>query len=454
MKFREKTYLITLVLFLLFFNTGIFSLAYYTYYNNTAAETKLCKEESHVIADSFAKDMERLNRGVESAIIMRSYCTHYGENGINLAFWQDDENYTQYGNLPEGIKIPVSGYSSIQKIGDKDYYVIGVPISNSNILLIYSKDVSYLSQDFHRLSAVYIVTSVCASVLLALFLFFILRKLSKPLEKLRNAASEIAQGNFNSRADENGKDEFSLLAADFNRMAEQVGNQMTELETIAKTKQNMLDNLAHEMRTPLTSIRGYAEYLRNANIDEKEKIEAIEFIISESERLKLIGERMLDEAFIRENKINIQQVNLGGLIFDISKSLSVKAANMGVALRINADDIYLDCDKLLIEQLITNLTDNSIKACKGNGEVIISCNKTEKETVICVSDNGIGMTKEQILHITEPFYRTDKSRSRDEGGTGLGLSLCEKIANAHGAKLHFESQINKGTKAFVTFTNS
>ena len=453
MRFREKTYLITLVLFLLFLNIGIFSLAYYTYHNNMEAAADLCREESRVIADGFAKDAEYLNYNSAKKILMRSYCSHYAENNINLGFWNDDKDFTEYGNLPESTKIPVSEYYSTQRIDGKRYFVISEPIQESDILLVYAKDVSYLDEDFWHLSMVYVITSVGASILLALCLFFVLRKLSMPLEKLRSAAGEIANGNFDSRADESGRDEFSLLASDFNRMAEHISGQMKELESNAKTKQRMLDNLAHEMRTPLTSIRGYAEYLRDANIDESEKIEAIEFIISESERLKAIGERMLDEAFIRENKITPENVNMGEMIFGVVKKLSVKAANKGVALKAEAEEIYLDCDRLLIELLITNLTDNAIKACRGKGEVVIGCKKEGVNTIISVSDNGIGMTEEQIAHITEPFYRTDKSRSRDEGGTGLGLSLCERIAIAHGTKLTFESETDKGTKAFVTFTN-
>lgn len=450
LRFREKTYLITLLLFLVFFNAGIFSLAYYTYQNNMDGEEALCRDEERVIAEAFENDYEFYGYIENRQGLISTYGEFYLEKGINLRFISAD---SKYSNLPSGLVPPAVGNTSTQKWEGKRYFLISRNICENKYIMTYAKDISYVDEDFFKISVVFIVTSLCASALLAMLLFLVLRKLSKPLDKLRSATEEIANGNFHTRADDSGKDDISLIAADFNRMAEHIGMQMEELEAESETKQRMLDNLAHEMRTPLTSIRGYAEYLRDANIGEEEKIEALEFIISESERLKSIGERLLDEAFIRENKISPAETNLGEMIFGIKQKLSVKASHAGVTLRANAENITLYCDKLLTELLISNLTDNAIKACKGNGTVIISCGIAENGTCITVADNGMGMTEEQLAHITEPFYRTDRSRSREEGGTGLGLSLCKRIADAHGAKLEFSSQIGKGTKAIVTFTN-
>ncbi len=454
MRFREKTYIITLVLFLLFFNVGIFSLAYYTYENSMAAAEELCLEESRVIAQGFIKDSKYINYAATESILMRSYCSRYAENGIALCFIDPQTGAKESGDLPEGITIPADGYHFSQRIHDVRYFIASQIITEENILLVYAKDVSYLDRDFLQLSTVYVATSTVASALLALCLFFVLRRLSRPLERLRAATEEIANGNFQCRADDSGRDEFSLLAVDFNRMAEHIGIQMAELKGSADAKQRMLDNLAHEMHTPLTSIRGYAEYLLNANIDEKEKADSLEFIISEAERLKSIGRKMLDEAFIRENKIIPERLDLGELVLDAADKMRIKAANRRAELKTEAEEIYLNCDRLLIELLITNLADNALKACRENGKVVMGCKKEKEKILLWVSDNGVGMTEEQIKRITEPFYRTDKSRSREEGGTGLGLSLCEKIANAHGAILSFESEIDKGTTATVTFTNS
>lgn len=450
MRFKDKTYLITLLLFLLFLNTGIFSLAYYTQQKNINAAETLAKSEQSVIAKSFEDDITYLGN-IGRAQVMESYGSYYIEKDIGLCFYSLIDSETKYTNLPKGAVLPPSGSCSTQRINGKRIFFISETIANGQYRITYAKDITYLDEDFKNLSMVYIFTSLGASALLAFILFFVLHKLSGPLERLSKATQEFANGNFAIRADESGKDEFSLLAADFNRMAEHIGAQMNELEENAEIKQRMLDNLAHEMRTPLTSIRGYAEYLLNANISDDEKIEATEFIISEAERLKLISERLLDDAFIRANGIQPEKTNLGEITANAVKKLAFTAASSGVELRVSAKSVCCVCDSLLVGMAVTNLIGNAIKACKGGGKVEVSCYCENEHAVISVCDNGIGMTEEQLKRITEPFYRTDKSRNRADGGTGLGLALCDRIATAHGAELRFESKVGEGTKAFLRF---
>ncbi len=446
LKFREKTYIVTLSLFLLFFNVGIFLLSYYTFTKSTDSAKEVCYTEEKVIAEAFANDTELLEYGITDEMVMISYCGFYSEKNIFLNFQANGEKV--YGNLPEGLKPPEAGRSSTQRAEGNRYFLVSEEICGKYVFT-YAKDVSYLDDDFWGLSIVFIITSIGASVVLALLLFAVLRKLSLPLEKLRTAASEISKGNFEIRADESGGDEISLLAQDFNSMAEHVSRQLEELEESAEMKQRMLDNLAHEMRTPLTSIRGYAEYLRDAKISDEAKIEAIEYIISESERLKLIGEKLLDEAFIRENEIKSETVFIPELIYEVYRNISIK--NTVASIKVEPTDVSLNCDRLLISLLVSNLCDNALKACRNGGEVVIGCGENEDSVYIFVRDSGIGMNEQQLKHITEPFYRTDKSRSREEGGTGLGLSLCARIAKAHNALLGFESEPGKGTTATIHF---
>lgn len=447
MKFKEKTYLITLVLFLIFLNAGIFSLAYYTQQKNADSAEKLCISEFSVITEAFEDDILLLGETGRVQVI-RSFIVYYEQKDILLQFTDTNEK-TVLSSLPNGALVPDAHTLSTQRINGKRFILISAPVAFSQYTMTYAKDVSYLDEDFKSISMVFVLTSLGASALLALILFFVLGRISSPLERLKSATEEIANGNFGARADESGSDEFAMLASDFNRMAEHIGTQMNELTENAKTKQIMLDNLAHEMRTPLTSIRGYAEYLLNANIGEEERIEAVEFIISESERLKSIGEKLLDDAFIRENGIKAERINLGELVSNAAKKLSFIASQRGIELRIDAKSVYCACDTVLIEMLVANLINNAIKACKNGGCVVVGCDTDNENASITVRDNGIGMTNDQLKRITEPFYRTDRSRSRNEGGTGLGLSLCERIAKAHNANLCFESEPNKGTTATV-----
>ena len=172
-------------------------------------------------------------------------------------------------------------------------------------------------------------------------------------------------------------------------------------------------------------------------------------IMSESKRLQKISKVLLDSAFIRENGISAGKISTGGLLVKIRDIFVLRAAEKHVEICIEGENFVFDGDETLIEILISNLTENAVRACREGGKVVLGAEISEDAKTLYIRDNGIGMTEEQILHITEPFYRTDKARSRKEGGTGLGLALCKRIADAHGAQLAFVSEPGIGTTAYV-----
>lgn len=238
-------------------------------------------------------------------------------------------------------------------------------------------------------------------------------------------------------------------------MLAKIQEQMAALEaeaarkqTEAEQKQMLVDNMAHELRTPLTSIHGYAEFIEKANTTDARKIIAAKYIISEAERLRKISEILLDGAFIRENEIEMADIDLSGLLSDVAERLAAKAGAGAVEMICDVSAVTVRGNETLLSMLFYNLTENAIKACAAGGRVRLSC--ADGQAVI--EDNGKGMTREQLAHITEPFYRTDKSRSRAEGGAGLGLCLCRQIVRTHGAQMEFASEPGKGTKATVIFT--
>ncbi len=449
MKFFERTFLITFILFLVFLNIGIFALAMYTYQNNIEAAESVCIAEINSIIDAFESDYAYA--GASSAkILQTAYGKFYSEKDIKLKFMSDGE--TTYSAIPEGLSVPDEGKMSGGKVDGKRYIIISRFVCDGEQTLVYAKDVSYLDIEFKHLCIVFVFGSFVASLLLGAVLYFILRKLYLPLVKLRTVTEEIANGDFDVRADDKGDDEVSALAKDFNVMADKVSRQILELKDTADQKQRMLDNLAHEMRTPLTAIHGYAEYICSARIPEEERVDAAKFIMSESMRLKDISEVLLDSAYIRENGINVGSVSLGVIVKKACARLEITAKERGVDITSETDECIINGDAVLLEILVTNLAENALKACKNGGRVTVGTCEKDGIKCLCVSDNGIGMTAEQLAHITEPFYRTDTSRSRAEGGTGLGLALCKRIVLAHGGELIFESKENKGTKVIVEFT--
>ena len=449
MRFWQKTYLLTLLLFLACLYAGLFSLAFYTYGKNVRNTEALCRSEHNYIAKSFERDYEDLiAAGSEASpsLLMDSYGKFYAKEQIFLAFGQNGSTvYTSFRTEP--AEKPKNGTLTQTRIGGQRFFLIAADVCGGEYTLLYAKNVSALDVEFRGLMITYASVAAAVSGVLAVFLLLILKKLSLPLEKLRKTTEAITSGDMTVKADESGRDEFSDLARSFNHMVSTVDAQMNELAEDAERKQMLVDNMAHEMRTPLTSIRGYAEYIEKAAIPEEERNDAVGRIVSEADRLKRISEKILDTAFIRNNPIEKREVDLAKLLEETANRLSPKAAERGVVIETDPGESAADGDEVLLSLLFDNLTDNAIKACGNGGTVKLrSSGKT-----VTITDNGKGMTQEQLTHITEPFYRTDKSRSRAEGGAGLGLALCRQIVESHGAEMTFDSAPGQGTEVTVFF---
>ena len=449
MRFWQKTYIFTLILFLACLNVGILSLTVYTYRRNVETTETAVSAEQYYVAMSFERDyndMTDSNVYPNPSLLMQSFGTYYGDKHILLAF--EENNRIVYSNFKYEYDIGDNMLRHTDFDG-KRYILISSQICNGKYKIIFGKNVESLDTEFRSLLFVYIMTAIIVSLALGTCLYFILRKLSGPLEKLRKATEVIEKGDFTVTVEEKGKDEFTLLAGSFNAMLSKINEQMASLEQEADRKQMLVDNMAHELRTPLTSIHGYAEYIEKAKITEEDKVMAAKYIMSEAKRLQKISEILLDDAFIRENDIEMKPTRLDEIMTDVADKLQLRADNAQVIINRDFSPVTISGNETLLSMLFYNLTENAIKACAPGGKVMISCGKDG--TVI--EDNGKGMAQEQLLHITEPFYRTDKSRSRAEGGAGLGLALCKRIANTHGATMRFESESGKGTKIFVFFTS-
>ncbi len=448
MRFWQKTYIFTLILFLVCINAGVLSLTVYTYRENVQAAESTASAEQYYVAVSFERDYTDLIANNSSALpelLMQSYGAHYGEKGLFLAF--EKNGSTLFSNFPDGYTAEKNTLSHTD-INANRHILISAEICEGEFELIFAKNVESLNEEFRSLMLTFVLTSAAISLALAAILYFVLRKLSKPLDSLRKTTEIIEAGDFSATAEERGNDEFTLLAKSFNTMLAKINDQMSALEKEAERKQMLVDNMAHELRTPLTSIHGYAEFLEKANTDEEKRTIAAKYIISESERLQRISEILLDGAFIRGNEVEMTELDLSALLSDIAGKLALKAQSREVEIACECEPTPVMGNETLLSMLFYNLTENAIKACSPGCRVTLACSGNSAT----VTDNGKGMTAEQLTHITEPFYRTDKSRSRAEGGAGLGLALCRQIADTHGAEMTFESEPGVGTKIILTFT--
>ena len=440
MRFWQKTYIWMLVLFLVCLNAGILALTFYTYNKSVDSAEDTASAERYSIGRSFERDLEDMlaaGAGQSPMLLMNSYGNYYAQRGVFLAF--ESEEKTIFSNLPAQIDYK-SGTVFHKKIGGVRYIVICSEAGGYK--MTFAKNVESLDDEFRALALTFILTAFGVSVVLAAALYFVLRRLSRPLEDLQSVTERIEAGDLSISADERGRDEFALLGRSFNSMLGTIKEQMASLEKNAERKQMLVDNMAHELRTPLTVIRGYAEYLERAAVSEEERALAANHIVNEAQRLTKMSEILLDTAYIRENPPEMSAVALDEVLRGTAERLSGKAKERCVGIAVEAERTTIRGNALLLSMLFDNLADNAIKACSTGGKVVLRCSRDTAS----VEDNGKGMSEDELLHVTEPFWRTDRSRSRAEGGAGLGLALCKNIAEAHGRELRFESEKGKGTK--------
>jgi len=377
------------------------------------------------------------------------YARYYSRHNVNLlitdlTLMEHDSSQAEsemtFVNRGDGYFIYISGR---------------LPEPFGHFLLDYSLDVTGNIMDMRNIQNVLLISVAIFSIIAAFALFFILSHIFHPLDVVAKASREIADGQFDERIRIKGSGELAQVAYDFNKMAERIEGQIEHLEEEARNKQQFVDNFAHEIRTPLTSIYGYAEYMQRAALDEGDVIESATYIMNEANHMKNIANSLLELATLRDYIPIKKEISVSKLFDDVAGSVykTMRESKMRMICDNDADVICGQED--LIRSLLINLCTNAFKACTPNKGIIrLEAAKKPNGTSISVSDNGSGMLEESLRKITEPFYRPDKSRNRNHGGAGLGLTICKKIAEVHNAEMHIKSVLGEGTTVEIIFTTS
>ena len=229
---------------------------------------------------------------------------------------------------------------------------------------------------------------------------------------------------------------------------------ITEKVKLENMRSDFVANVSHELKTPLTSISGFVETLRlNENIDNSTRNRFLEIIESESDRLKrLIDDILLLSSIENTESRVLEKINLYETFNAVKDMLSYIAESKDIDFKYEflETSLYVNSNRDYIKQIFLNLIENAIKYTPSNGKVRVIVASNEKDIIIEVKDNGIGIPKEDINRIFERFYRVDKARSRDVGGTGLGLAITKHIVKSLNGKIEVKSELNKGSEFIVT----
>lgn len=318
-------------------------------------------------------------------------------------------------------------------ISGRDLYVETL----TDISEIYSSRDSYCG--IFRI--ILLIVAMISSLVLVIFSKF----LTRPLVKLSDAAREIAEGNFSKRVETTGTGEVKELSDSFNTMVENIESYTDKLKKSARDRDDFVANFTHELKTPLTSVIGYADMLRTYELDADKRRECADYIYREGKRLEKLSANLLEIIVMENSDIKCTDINTEHLFKEIRGSVAFLLKKYGVKLHIKYEKAIISAEPSLLKTLLYNLIDNACKASQ-KGQEIALLGKTDGERYcFSVSDCGRGIPKDELEKITQPFYMVDKSRSRKMGGAGLGLALCNEIARLHNSTLTIESEENVGT---------
>lgn len=273
--------------------------------------------------------------------------------------------------------------------------------------------------------------------------------LTRPMSSLSKASREIASGNLSYRSNIRSGDEIGALSKDFDAMAQKVEDSVQNLEDAAKRQEQFMGSFAHEMKTPMTSIIGYADLLRGQSLTAEEQIDAANYIFSEGKRLENLSFKLLDIFVADHRELVLKQVSPAGIVKNLMEHLRPIYQKSNIELSYECEEGTCMLEPDLTRMLLLNLLDNARKALDHGGHIGITSSMLPDGCRLIVADNGKGMPPEALQHLTEVFYRVDKSRSRAQGSAGLGLSLCAKIVERHHGTIHFDSKLGTGTTITV-----
>ncbi|MFB7159851.1 ATP-binding protein [Lysinibacillus sp. NPDC056232] len=283
------------------------------------------------------------------------------------------------------------------------------------------------------------------------FLYLTKRKM-KQIELLAKGVKEIAKGNLSYRIEKKGMDEIALLTENVNHMAEAIMTNIEMERRIEKQKNELITNVSHDLRTPLTSIIGYLRLLRDERYDTKEQYdEYVKIAFSKSEQLKNLIEDLFEYTKLTNESIVLgqQEVCMNELLDQLIEELIPQAEenHRTFIKNFSEERIFATVDSEKIVRVFDNLLMNAIKYSTGDGEIFVSLERKERYVHICVANESNEFTSEELMSLFDRFYKKDQSRTSAAEGSGLGLAIAKSIVELHGGKI--DTKYKDGMLQFI-----
>jgi signal transduction histidine kinase len=304
-----------------------------------------------------------------------------------------------------------------------------------------------------------VLTGGLVAVVLVLIIgAFITRSIITPITEMTEVAEAISKGDFSKRLKVKSSDELGVLARSLNLMADELRQTISNLKSMDKTRTDFVANVSHELKTPLTSIRGFIETLEDGALEDKANARRFLSIIKKhTNALTNITNDLLKltELESAETRLEMNPFDMKDLVGEVVSGFSYAAKQKGQTIRVefrggDEEGFLLYADRPRIEQVLVNLIDNAIKYSPEGSRIKIISERLKYNVKVSVEDNGTGIPDEHTHRVFERFYRVDKARSRAVGGTGLGLAIVKHTVLLHRGEVYITSNLGMGTT--VTFT--
>lgn len=419
--------------------TAVLILSVFYSYSDNQLKEQLRVVES-VVENQLAQDDD--TAFISNHIDKNVRITLVAKDGTVIADSQESAN--KLGNhlnrqeIQQAIK---NGEATVTRHSDtqeKKVYYFAKQLDNGNVLRVSAeaKSIGKFFSDY----IIYIFLCIIVVIVAAVFVSMgITKSIVKPITQLGQSLDNIDK----FKSDEELKPLVNALL-----------QQKKKQKMLDKQKKQFTANVSHELKTPLTSIAGYAELIETG-MAKPEDIKPFAGVIrKQALRLVNLSEDIIQLSQLEESDdedMSFESVNLYEIAQRCVEALNINAINKGVTLNLTGEECYIRGKAQLVEELVYNLCDNAIRYNKENGNVTVTVNPLEKGASVSVKDTGIGIPKKYQERIFERFFRVDKSRSKATGGTGLGLAIVKHITQLHDAKLEISSEEGKGTEIIVTF---
>lgn len=456
MKFSFKLLVWTMIVMALGFGFSGF------YFVNYVFQTALEREVSQTLDDSsilrFAFETAALNVPAKYDVLqdttvgqIASNLESGGHNARRMLRLSDEQRNVLYASsgfdsdnrLLDQTGPDTKSYRVVSRIGG--YYIQTGTTVNALDRVLYLETMRDVSEVFHERAlgfSVYRQVTIAMLVCGTVIMHLIAALLTRPIRLLTRATKRMASGDYHYRARKVSSDELGQLTIDFNQMANALEDNINKLEDEIQSREDFVAAFAHELKTPLTSIIGYADMLRSRKLDEEKSFVSANYIYTEGKRLEAMSFRLLDIMVTRHGGAEFGAVSVESLFLYL---YDMYVLNKSMKIYFNYDEGTVWAEGNLIKSVLMNLLDNACKASEPEGLIEVYGKQLDEGYRFQVKDHGVGIPREEQKKITKAFYMVDKSRSRSRNGAGLGLALCAEILLLHGSRLEIESEPGKGT---------